>query len=118
MAEGFARVLADFPLRVASAGTRPALRVDQSAVEVMKELGIDISRQVPKFIDLKTVGKYDCVITMGCGADGICPTGFIGASDDWEIPDPKATGIEEYRSVRDLIRSRVEELVRTMKEDR
>jgi len=94
MAEGFARAFADFPLRVASAGTCPALRVDQSAVEVMRELGIDISRQVPKFIDLKTVGKYDCVITMGCGADGICPAGFLGVSDDWEIPDPKWNGIE------------------------
>lgn len=118
MAEGFARAFADFPLRVASAGTRPASRVDQSAVEVMSKLGIDISRQVPKLIDLKTVGKYDCVITMGCGADGICPARFLGVSDDWEIPDPKGTGVEEFRSVRDLIRARVEELVRTMKEDR
>jgi len=117
MAEGFARTLADFPLRVASAGTRPAERVDQNAVEVMREIGIDISHKVPKMIDLEAVEDYDYVITMGCGAEGICPAGFIGVSDDWQIPDPKGKGIEEFRRVRDLIRARVEELVMTMKED-
>ena len=54
----------------------------------------------------------------GATAEGICPAGFLGVSDDWEIPDPKGTGIEEFRSVRDFIRARVEELLRTMKEDR
>ncbi|HDL85700.1 MAG TPA: arsenate reductase ArsC [Candidatus Acetothermia bacterium] len=111
MAEGFARAIADFPMCVASAGTRPALRVDQGAVEVMRELGIDISRQVPKPIDLKAVENYDYVITMGCGADGICPASFLGVSDDWKIPDPKGKGIEEFRRVRDLIRTKVDALI-------
>jgi len=117
MAEGFARTLASFPVRVASAGTRPAERVDKSAVEVMREQGIDISHQVPKLIDLDAVENYDYVITMGCGAEGICPAGFLGVSDDWQIPDPKGAGIEEFRRVRNLIRTRVEQLSVEIKED-
>ncbi len=111
MAEGFARALADLPLRVASAGTRPDFRVDPNAVAAMAELGIDISGRVPKPIDLGSVADYDYVITMGCGAEGICPAGFIGTSIDWGIPDPKGRDLVEFRRVRDIIRDKVEELL-------
>ncbi len=56
MAEGFAPAFTDFPVPVSSAGTRSILRVDQSAAEVMGKLEIDISHQVPKLIDISTVG--------------------------------------------------------------
>jgi len=118
MAEGFARALAGFPLRVASGGTRPARMVDPNAVAVMKEVGIDIAERAPKSVGLAEVGEYDYVVTMGCGADGICPAGFIGTSVDWGIPDPRGKGISEFRRVRDLIRDRVEELLeRIVKEE-
>jgi len=118
MAEGFARVIADFPLRVASGGTKPAPAVDPNAVAVMAEVGIDISGHTPKPIQLDEVGDYDYVITMGCGVEGICPAGFIGTSIDWNIPDPKGKGISEFRRVRDLIRDKVEELLeRIVKEE-
>ena len=111
MAEGFARAHATFPLRVGSAGTAPAAQVNPTAVAVMAEVGIDISRQRPKPIDRGTVGSYDYVITMGCGAEGVCPAGFLGVSAEWHIPDPTGRGIEEFRRVRDLIRARVDELL-------
>ncbi len=119
MAEGFARARAPFPLRIASAGTNPAPLVNPTATAVMAEVGIDISGQTPKLIALGEVGGYDYVITMGCGADRICPAGFIGVNADWNVPDPKGKGIEEFRRVRDLIRTRVDELLNEIaKEER
>ena len=119
MAEGFARAVAKFPLRVASAGTRPDSRVDPNAVAVMAEVGIDISGQVPKLIDIGSVADYDYVIIMGCSAQGICPANFLGVTADWNIPDPKGMGIEEFRRVRDLIRAHVDTLLNEIaKEER
>lgn len=116
MAEGFARALAP-SLRVASAGTRPAERVEPKAVEVMREVGIDISCQRPKALADCDVAAYDYVITMGCGAAGVCPAGFLGVTEDWDIPDPRGKSLEEFRRVRDLIREKVEELLARMEKE-
>jgi len=111
MAEGFAQALADFPLKVSSAGTRPAEHVDPNAVKVMAEAGIDISHQRPQGIDRKALLDYDAVITMGCGAEGICPAHFPGVTEDWQIPDPHGGSIDEYRRLPDLILKKVKTLL-------
>lgn len=111
MAEGWARHLARRPLDIGSAGTRPSGQVDPTAIQVMAEVGVDISRQTSKTIAPEDLLGYDYVITMGCGAEGVCPVGFGGVTEDWGIPDPKGGGIEAYRQAREVIREKVEALL-------
>ena len=92
-----------------SAGSKPSGIVNPDAIAVMKETGIDISKQSSKgFADLP-VQDYDYVITMGCL--DICP--FFPAKEElsWDILDPKGQGIEVFREVRDQIRKQVEVLL-------
>lgn len=115
MAAGFARRLArelGLELEVASAGTKPAERVDQRAVQVMKEKGIDISFERPRAIDPEELRSFDYIITMGCGAEGVCPADFTGRARDWGVEDPKGKSLEIYRRVRDEIEHKVRELIK------
>ncbi len=107
MAEGLTKALADFSVEVASAGTEPAAQVDPTAVQVMREIGIDISGQRPKAISPEDILNYDYIITMGCGAEGACPAAFGGTVADWGLPDPKGADLEQYRQMRDTIREHV-----------
>lgn len=104
MAEGLARSLG---FEVASAGTEPAERVAPKAVEVMAEVGLDISAHVPSVVDPFSgeLDAYDRVISMGCGVEESCPA--LKADEDWGLDDPVGHGIEVYRSTRDEIRRRV-----------
>jgi arsenate reductase len=92
-----------------SAGARPASKVDAKAVEVMKEIGIDITEQRPKALTMKMVEEADMVITMGCGAD-VCPV-VPKRVEEWKIEDPAGKPIAKFREVRNEIRKRVEKLV-------
>ncbi len=93
----------------ASAGSKPAKAVQPDTIAVMREVGIDISAARPKgFKDLPDL-KYDYLVTMGCEVD--CP--FLPGAKvvPWEIPDPYGKGLDEYRRVRELIRSEVTNLL-------
>ena len=93
-----------------SAGTMPADDVDPVVVEVMKEVGIDISENRPRLITQDIVDGCDKVITMGCSIDEACPAKFI-ASEDWGLADPKGQQIGEIRKIRDEIRLKVTDLL-------
>ena len=95
-----------------SAGERPARKVDPKTVEVMKEIGIDVSKQRPKQLTLKMVEEADIVVTMGCGAE-VCPI-VPKRTEDWGLEDPVGKPIEKFREVREEIRRRVEELIKTL----
>ena len=108
MAEAFCRELGR-DVECASAGSKPAAAVQPDTVAVIREAGIDISEARPKgFKDLPDL-KYDYLVTMGCEAN--CP--FLPGVKmvQWEIPDPYGKGIDEYRRVRELIRSEVTNLL-------
>jgi len=77
-------------------------------VEVLAELGIDVSEQLPKAIDPADVEWADVVITMGCGEDA-CPVLPGKRYTDWNL-DPSGRPIEEVRAVRDEIERRVAQL--------
>jgi len=114
MAAGFALRFArelGLELDIASGGTRPAERVDERAIQVMKEKEIDIARERPKAIDPRGLRDFDYIITMGCGAEEVCPAGFTGRARDWGIADPKGEPLEFYRRVRDEIEQKVRELI-------
>jgi arsenate reductase (thioredoxin) len=91
-----------------SAGTTPADRVHPEVVEVMEELGIDLSERVPKKLTTEMAEWADVVVTMGCGDE--CP--YIPGKRyiDWDLPDPKGLPIDEVRAIRDDIAQRVTQL--------
>jgi len=118
MAEGILRHL-DPTLNVRSAGTCPATEVHPLGVKVMAEIGIDISAQYPKPVDMFRDGEWDYVITVCGGARENCPvfTGRVGQRLHIGFDDPDAfKGIEEevlpeFRRVRDEIMGKMKELL-------
>ncbi len=67
MAEAFGKKYLPPGTAIISAGTKPASKVDPKTVEVMREVGIDISAQVPKVLTTKMVGSATHFVSMGCG---------------------------------------------------
>ncbi|MEV7787216.1 arsenate reductase ArsC [Streptomyces sp. NPDC088106] len=109
MAAGFLQHLAGDRVEVRSAGSVPGDRVNPSAVEAMKEAGVDIAAARPKILTTEAVQASDYVITMGCG--DACPV-FPGKKYlDWALEDPAGKGVEAVRPIRDEIRTRVEALI-------
>ncbi|TQS45338.1 arsenate reductase ArsC [Cryptosporangium phraense] len=109
MAAGWVAHLAGDTVEVRSAGSAPAESINPVAVEVMREVGIDITDQNPKLLTVDAVQASDAVVTMGCG--DACPV-FPGKRyEDWALTDPAGQGIEVVRQVRDEIRLRVEKLL-------
>ena len=92
-----------------SAGTTPGERVHPEVVEVMGELGVDLSDRRPRRLTRELAERADVVVTMGCGDE--CP--YIPGKRylDWELEDPKGRPVEEVRATRDEIARRVEALV-------
>ncbi|GAB3190230.1 arsenate reductase ArsC [Nesterenkonia suensis] len=113
MAAGFLREIAGDDVVVRSGGTQPREAVNPVAVEAMAEVGIDISDQVPHQLSASTVQESDVVVTMGCGDD--CPFYPGKRYEDWQLDDPAGQGIETVRAIRDDIRTRVEELVASLR---
>ena len=95
-----------------SAGTSPADRVHSEVVEVMREVGIDLSAQTPQKLTDDLAKWADVVVTMGCGDQ--CPYIPGRRYVDWDLPDPKGMPRAEVRRVRDEIRRRVQELIREL----
>jgi arsenate reductase (thioredoxin) len=95
-----------------SAGSRPAAHVHPEVAAVMRELGIDVARNVPHRLDDKDMGWADLVVTMGCGDE--CP--FIPGKRylDWELEDPSGRPLDDVRRVRDEIDGRVRALLATL----
>ena len=108
IAEGFANHYKGGTLKIYSAGTHPAAMVSGDAVFVMKEKGIDISRQYPKGL-LDIPGKLDILITMGCGVE--CPSMSALYSEDWGIEDPVGLPLKEFRNIGDIIEAKVRNLI-------
>jgi arsenate reductase (thioredoxin) len=112
MAEGIARSLAPEGVRVSSAGSVPSF-VRPHALQVLKEIGIDISGHKSKGLDAVDASSVDAVITL-C-AEALCPV-FLGKAMrlHWGLPDPaRETGGEDqklaaFREVRDELHRRLE----------
>ena len=110
MAEAFFNHMAKGKERAYSAGTQLADDVNPVVVEAMREIGIDIGSNKPKFLDM--VEKADRMITMGCGveAEAVCPASFI-QTEDWALEDPKGKTLEQVRKIRDDVKERVIKLL-------
>jgi arsenate reductase len=92
-----------------SAGSRPEHEVHPEVVEVMRELGVDLSGRRPRAIEQQDVEWAEVVVTMGCGEDA-CPVLPGKRYVDWNLPDPLGRPVEEVRALRDDIQRRLEAL--------
>ena len=95
--------------RAISAGTQPAPHVHPQVIEVMKELGIDLSGAKPQKLTAGLAQDADLLITMGCGDE--CPIVPGLKRDDWPFPDPKDQSIEQTRQIRDDIERRIKAFI-------
>jgi arsenate reductase (thioredoxin) len=112
MAAAFLTHLSLGKVEVRSAGSAPAASINPAVVEALKEVGIDISNEIPKVLTTSAVEQSDVVITMGCG--DACPF-FPGKRYlDWVLPDPAGQGVADVRPIRDQIKKLVEELIPTL----
>ena len=112
MAAGYLRALAGDRVEVLSAGSEPADRINQVAVEAMAEEGIDLTGEQPKVLTTESVVESDVVITMGCG--DACPF-FPGKRyEDWVLDDPAGADLAAVRVIRDQIRARVTALMESL----
>jgi protein-tyrosine-phosphatase len=92
-----------------SAGTTPADHVHPEVVEVMNELGIDLSGRTPTRLTRQLAEQADLVITMGCGDE--CPYVPGKRYIDWDLQDPAGQPIATVRAIRDDINSRIHNLL-------
>lgn len=96
-------------VQVRSAGSAPADTINPAVIEVMAELGLDLTKEFPKPLTDEAVQAADVVITMGCG--DVCPV-FPGKRYlDWQLPDPAGRPVAEVRPIRDEIDRRVRTLL-------
>jgi arsenate reductase len=108
MAQAFFEQHAPSDVRAESAGQDPAQAVWPEVIEVMREVGVDISERRPRKIDLEMQLHADWAITLACA--GSCP--FVpGVVEDWDVADPRGRPLEEVREIRDEIERRVVDLI-------
>jgi len=111
MAEGFTRILGEGKVAVASSGLE-ASHVDPKTVEIMSEIGIDISNQKSKPLSDFKAEDYDAVISLcGCGVN--LPEEWVirEVFQDWQLDDPEGQSIDTFRRVRDEVKEQVEKLL-------
>jgi arsenate reductase (thioredoxin) len=113
MAEAFFRKYAPQGYEVLSAGTKPTPAINPIAVEVMKEVGIDISKQKPKVLTSEIISNSFKNVNMGCMDKTECPASFTN-SLDWNIEDPKGKPMEKVREIRNDIELKVRQLCKTL----
>jgi arsenate reductase len=108
IAHAFWKKYAPDDVRAESAGPEPAEAPWPEVVEAMREVGIDISEERPKKLDLEMQLHADWAITLGCG--GACP--YVPTRvDDWDVADPHGKSPDEVRVIRDELEGRVRDFI-------
>jgi arsenate reductase len=109
MSQALLEQAADGKHTALSAGTTPAQHLHPEVVEVMREVGIDLSDRKPQLLTREMAERADIVVTMGCGDQ--CP--FIPGKHyvDWQLPDPSDQPADTVRAIRNEITGLVESLL-------
>ena len=118
MAESFFKKFTKDRFNVISAGTVPSKNLNPIVVQVMKEIGIDMTSQSPKTISNSMIDNSFKTVNMGCMDKESCPALFVKDVIDWNIPDPKEKTIEQIREIRDQIKTEVLNLIEAMNDDK
>jgi arsenate reductase len=114
MAEGLAKTLGAGKIEVTSSGLE-ASRVHPTAIEVMSEIGIDITDQRSDPLSDFQADDFDVVISLcGCGVN--LPPEWVTRElfEDWQLDDPDGQTLETFHRVRDEIKEKVTELIATV----
>jgi arsenate reductase (thioredoxin) len=109
MAAGLVKLRSKGRVHVRSAGSAPGDEINPAVVEVMTEIGVDMSEEFPKPLTDEVVRAADVVITMGCG--DACPIYPGKRYEDWTLEDPDGKDVATVRRIRDEIDARVQRLV-------
>lgn len=109
MAAGLVTLRSKGRVHVRSAGSAPGDEINPAVVEVMTEIGVDMSEEFPKPLTDEVVRAADVVITMGCG--DACPIYPGKRYEDWTLEDPDGKDVATVRRIRDEIDARVQRLV-------
>ena len=112
MAEAFAKMHGGAGIQAFSAGSRPSGRINPKAIAAMQERGYDLTTHDSKGLSEFNGRQVDAAVTMGCGDE--CPLVETALRVDWKIPDPREMPPEEFRQVRDLIETKVLELLQQL----
>lgn len=116
MAEGFLRNYNIPWLEAASVGVYPLGKIPRETVEVMKEKEISLAGHTSKGCEVIEWPKVTLLVNMSSMPAAVVAPGYSGSREEWEIPDPFQSPMEEYRRVRDLLEKKVEKLVQKMTE--
>jgi arsenate reductase len=100
--------------RATSAGINPDEKIHPWTIRVMKEVGIDISRQKPKLISDKLLKKTTKIIFMEFGLSKKIPREYSLKSEEWQIEKLLGKSMEQIRKIRNQIKKRVKQLVRKL----
>lgn len=110
IANAFFNQLADpTKARGVSAGLEAAAHVRPEVIEVMREVGLDLSDVRPTELTGRMLTDLNFLVTLGCAER--CPTIPFSRRQDWRIRDPAGRSLDEVRAIRDEIRTRVTELL-------
>ena len=118
MAESFFKKFTKDRFNVISAGTVPSKNLNPIVVQVMKEIGIDMTSQSPKTISNSMIDNSFKTVNMGCMDKESCPALFVKDVIEWNIQDPKEKTIEQVRKIRDQIKSEVLNFITSIDNER
>jgi arsenate reductase (thioredoxin) len=116
MAAGLVKLRSEGRVHVRSAGSAPGDEINPAVIQVMSEIGVDMTEEFPKPLTDEVVRAADVVITMGCG--DACPIYPGKRYEDWELEDPSGETVETVRRIRDEIDRRVQRLIAELEEGR
>ena len=108
MEEGWAKALGADVIEAYSAGTKVYPGPKPMALEVMTDVGVDMSHASSKLLD-DVPSSFDILVTMGCGVE--CPYVPTKHREDWGLDDPSGGPKEGFEETRDLIKFKVQELI-------
>ena len=112
MAEAFGRMHGGDRVEVFSTGSNPSGQVNATAIELMWEVGYDLSTHRSSPSSTLPPGEFDVLVSMGCGDD--CPVVSAARRIEWEIPDPKHMPLSDFRGVRDHVEAEVVRLLASL----
>lgn len=95
-------------IKVYSAGTNPADRIDETVVEAMEEIGVDISGRTPSYVVLDDLEESDYVVSMGCPIRDFNLAQYGVISRSWNLENPEGADIKTVRAIRDELQIQVE----------
>jgi arsenate reductase len=97
-----------------SAGTEPDERVNERAVQVLDEIGIEVADLKPERVTPAQIERADRVVSLGCPLEPELAAVAAGKIEEWSMPDTTGKPLETVRQVRELIRARVDRLLGEM----